>query len=217
MTGKSYSKNISTFLARSHLCEKESIPMDNPKTHYFPYKTAVRVTSIINVLFLLGAGIGIFIFWYFTLFKDQSLRIASFIDIMPNIMRFLFPLLAAYLFFMGGLVFVTNTLPILMSRLIITKYGLDYRFWPTYHITCLWSDVDIITRRKEIVVNADILLLKNATELGKPITMAVRKKLGMDTQYFIPLNVLDGWPSGKLSEGLHIHAPQLFSTTNPTD
>ena len=191
--------------------------MDNPKTQYFPYKTAVRVTSVINVLFLFGAGIGMFIFWYFTLFKDQSFRMTSFFDVFQTIIQFLFPLLAAFLFLMGGFVFVTSTLPILMSRLIITEYGLDYRFWPTYHITCLWSDVDVITRRKEIVVNADILLLKNATEHGKPITMAVRKKLGMDTQYFIPLNVLDGWPSGKLSEGLRMHAPQLFSTTNPTD
>ncbi len=97
----------------------------------------------------------------------------------------------------------------LVSRLDLSDAGLDYLYWPYVHINCSWNDVQAITKRKE-VVQADIILLKRASETGLPITMTLRRILGLDTQYFIPLNILDGWPSGALAQELRDHAPQLF-------
>ena len=98
----------------------------------------------------------------------------------------------------------------LVSRLEVSDQGLDYLFWPYYHIRCSWAEVQSIARRREVVVEADVLLLKNATEVGLPIAMGMRKRLGLDTHYFIPLNVWDGWPSGDLAEALRHYATGLF-------
>ncbi len=46
---------------------------------------------------------------------------------------------------------------------------------------------------------------------GKPIAMKMRKALGLDTQYFIPLDILEGWPQGKLAEQMRHYAPHLFN------
>ncbi len=99
----------------------------------------------------------------------------------------------------------------LVSRLKISDKGLDYLYWPFYHIRCSWAEVHSITRRKEIVVEADVLLLRTATEVGFSITMLMRKRMGLDSQYFIPLNVWDGWPSGEFAETRRHYAPFLIS------
>ena len=104
----------------------------------------------------------------------------------------------------------------LVSRLKVSDRGLDYLFWPYYHIRCTWDQVQSITRRKEMMVEADILLLKTATELGLPIGMHIRKRIGLGNQYFIPLNLWDGWPSGELAETLRQYAPFLFEKNLPT-
>lgn len=98
----------------------------------------------------------------------------------------------------------------LASRLKVSNQGLDYLSWPFYHIRCTWTQVQTVTQRKELIVHADILLLKSATEIGLPIAMFMRKRMGLDNQYFIPLNVWDSWPSGELADTLRDHAPFLF-------
>jgi hypothetical protein len=106
------------------------------------------------------------------------------------------------------LILITHTLPIWLSHLDVSDQGLEYQYWPTYHIRCAWEEVQEIGLRKE-VLPSEIILLKNATEIGRPITTKLRKKMGMDNQYFIPLNILSGWPQGELAAELQKHAPQL--------
>jgi|GEM_PF-1995398 len=108
------------------------------------------------------------------------------------------------------LILITHTLPIWLSHLDVSDQGLEYQYWPNYHIRCTWEEVQEISLRKE-VLTSEVILLKNATEIGRPITTKLRKKMGMDShQYFIPLNILPGWPQGELATKLQKHAPLLF-------
>lgn len=98
----------------------------------------------------------------------------------------------------------------LVSRLEVSDEGLDYLFFPYLHFRAAWDDVQELQTRREIVT-ADVILLKHATNLGVPLTMMLRKQLGMDLQYFVPLNILDGYPEGELKTALVHYAPRLFA------
>ncbi len=118
-------------------------------------------------------------------------------------------LVVAILLFGMVYLLVVTTIPMLVSRLDVTDQGLEYRYWPVYQIRCQWKDVASLTKRREITL-VDTLLLNRAEELGWPVTMTIRRLLGMNTQYFIPLNTLEGWPDGRLAELLRQYVPHLF-------
>lgn len=184
--------------------------MPNPRPpQRFYFKTYLRLLTLFNPLMMLGLAIFLGVVAS-SLFRSLPLIRTSFLTYLLPI-GFVF-LVGMGLFVSGCaiFIFVSNTLPVLFSYLDITEQGLEYRFWPTYHIQCSWADVETITQRREMMVTADVILLRSAKELGKPISMQLRKKLGLDTQYFIPLNVLAGWPQGKLRQALEHYAPQLF-------
>ncbi len=175
----------------------------------FPTKTYLRVLSILNPLLILsmGACIGALAFWMFTSVGPQDAP--ERVMVMWYTLRTLLVLLT-----LGALVLIVvlvfQLLTTFRSYLKISPEGLEYQAWPTYHIRCAWDDVQALGRRG-LPMKADVLLLRQATELGRPITMRLRKRLGMDTQYFIPLNTIDGWPNGKLADALKRYAPQLFT------
>ncbi len=172
----------------------------------FYFKTYLRILSVVNPLVLFGVTI-LLIFFSLAFFREVKASLLN--NIFLLLVLILFPLLAIATFGNAMLVLVTHTIPIFMSRLDITDAGLEYQYWPTYHIRCSWEDVECIKKKREIVM-ADVIMLWHATELGKPITMKIRKKLGMDLQYFIPLNVFDEWPGGEIRDLLMRYAPQAF-------
>ncbi len=176
----------------------------NPFRKRFYFKFYLRVLSLANPLILLGFAAFLGLISVSIINGSKNLQVFQYLFIFFILIIDIVVLACAVISIVG------HTLPILLSHLDVSEQGLEYNYWPTYHIRCTWDDVESITKRRE-VIKTDIILLRQATELGKPITMKLRKKLGMDTQYFIPLNVLDGWPRGKLQELLEQNVPWVFN------
>jgi hypothetical protein len=122
----------------------------------------------------------------------------------------LFLSLSILFFFLSFFILIFNTLPVFLSYLDVSESGLEYRYWFFYHIRCTWDDIENISIKRGIV-SADVIFLNQATEIGSQRTMKLRKMLGLDLQHYIPLNVMDGWPNGKLNELLRFYASRLFN------
>ncbi len=178
--------------------------MLTPSRSRFYLKSHLRLTSACFPVLFMGAAIGFFGCSYILPTLPPQPGILGYFESAIDLLAKVFFLL------MTVVTIFTNTLPTFVSRLDVSDAGLEYLYWPTYHIRCTWKDIETITKRRE-VVTADVILLRQATELGWPITMKLRKALGRSTQHFIPLNILEGWPEGKLAEQLRHHAPHLFS------
>jgi hypothetical protein len=176
----------------------------NPCKRFY-FKPYLRVLSLCTLLILFVTVVIFsliviaFIFLLSTSVKDVPLL---------GIPILIFIIMVAMLFVSMIFIIFFYTLPILISHLDVTEQGLEYQYWPTYHIRCKWNDLAIITKRREIIM-ADIIILNRAEELGLPITMTMRRFLGLGTQYFIPLNILDGWPKGELNNILQHYVPHL--------
>ncbi len=171
----------------------------------FPLKTHLRVMSVVNALLMFGVG--------------GFLGLLALGPVIPApvvaIQRWMWILRVVFALFaiasIASVVMLTvQALMMWLSFLLVSEEGLEYRYWPSYHVRCTWDDVEAIVQRRMALVTADVLLLRRATELGLPITMKMRKKLGMDMQYFIPLNIIRDWPTGRLADALRHHAPRLF-------
>lgn len=97
------------------------------------------------------------------------------------------------------------------SYFTISPEGIEYRYWPTYAVRCYWGDVEKIGKFKSLgLIAYDVLYLKQAKPIGKPIMMTLRNKFGLKTQYLVPLTGIHGWRQGKLKTELQKYAPQLF-------
>jgi hypothetical protein len=179
---------------------KETLPS------LFYCKTNLRVLSTIAPIMLSGVcGVaGTLSLWLFL--SPPSVASKGY----PVLFFIQAVLLLLLVFFSIALVLVTaQSLSTLLSYLKVSQDGLECNLWPTYNIQCSWNDVQAITKRREIT-DGDVIVLHKATEIGRPITMSLRKKLGLETQYFIPLDMLEGWPTGKLADAIKYYAPQLF-------
>jgi hypothetical protein len=105
---------------------------------------------------------------------------------------------------------IYSTIPIMSAHLDVTEEGLEYDYSPVHHIRCRWEDIAAIKQRTEFI-KYDIILLHRAEEIGKSKTMTIRRWFGLNPQYFITLNGLEGWPNGELKELLKQRVPQFFN------
>ncbi|HSG45268.1 MAG TPA: hypothetical protein VLA72_19145 [Anaerolineales bacterium] len=100
---------------------------------------------------------------------------------------------------------------LLFSYFIVTETGIEYRYWPTYGVRCKWEDVERVGKYRSLLfITYDVLYIQTAEPVGKPITMSLRKKLGLSTKYVVPLAGINGWPDGELANELRKYAPQAF-------
>ncbi len=175
-----------------------------PLKERFFLKSSIRLLALLNLAIILI--VLLFTLWLWSPLGEQFFGSIPWFNL-SGTRLFLFFMTVAALFSTIGILMMAISQ--FTSRLQLSDQGLDYMYWPYIHIRCSWGDVQAIVHRKEIV-EAEVLLLKRATETGLPITTQLRKWLMLDTQYFIPLNILDGWPSGDLANALRYHAPQLF-------
>jgi hypothetical protein len=172
----------------------------------FHLKTYLRVLALIYpaVLFPSLACYGLLIGVLFT--GTPNTEKYSIFIYLPII---LFVVKAVLLFLVMIYIIVLTTIPALVSHLDVTDQGLEYRYWPLYQIRCQGKDVASLTKRRETAM-VDAVLLNRAEEMGWPVTMKMRKLLGLNTQSFIPLSTLEGWPDGRLAELLRQYVPHLF-------
>jgi energy-coupling factor transporter transmembrane protein EcfT len=93
----------------------------------------------------------------------------------------------------------------------VSENGLEYRYWPSYGVRCTWDDLEQLGNYKSLgFIPYDVLNLKKGEPLGWPITMMMHQRLGLKTQYSVPLTGIQGWPNGELANQLRHFAPQLF-------
>ncbi|HWR59463.1 MAG TPA: hypothetical protein VN328_11310 [Thermodesulfovibrionales bacterium] len=183
---------------------KETFPL------LFYCKTHLRVLSTIAPIMLSGVCgvLGTVLLWLFLNPPSASEGDHSWFFVEVGLLLFL------VLFSTALVIVAVQSFSTFLSYLRVSQDGLECNLWPTYHIQCSWNDVQAITKRYEIM-DGDVMVLCKAAEIGRPITTSLRKKLGLGTQYFIPLDVLDGWPAGKLADTIRYYAPQLFDIQEP--
>jgi hypothetical protein len=88
--------------------------------------------------------------------------------------------------------------------------GLEYRYWPYYHVRCQWADVESFHTRSPFGFRQHALYLKRATVLGNDRGMQARRRIVADGRYLIPLTSLAGWPRGDLARQLRRRLPHLI-------
>lgn len=97
----------------------------------------------------------------------------------------------------------------LLSYVKISDKGLECRLWPKYGVRCTWNEVERLGKFKGIF-SYDVLYLKSATPFGLQTMMFARKAIGLNSQYFILLTGIQGWPNGGLKDDLRNYLPKLL-------
>jgi hypothetical protein len=99
------------------------------------------------------------------------------------------------------------------SYVLVSPQGLEYRYWPSYRIRCRWGDVECLGKYRSIFGLAlhQVLFLKEDESTGWQGFVEVRRRLGADTQQFVPLTGIRGWPDGPFAEDLRCYLPALFA------
>jgi len=101
------------------------------------------------------------------------------------------------------------------TYLKVSPTGIEYRHWPSYGLRCKWDDIESLGKRTSLgIFTSDVLLLERVEPIGWQISMTVRRKLGLNPKYFVPLTGIKGWPNGELAEDLQQYAPHLFKEKN---
>jgi hypothetical protein len=92
----------------------------------------------------------------------------------------------------------------------LTPEGMEYQYWPYYHVRCKWEDVDSLGKERRFRFNQEMLYLKRAEALGWQMTIMARKASGAGDKFIIPLTSFTGWPTGRLADDLRAHLPQIW-------
>jgi hypothetical protein len=100
-----------------------------------------------------------------------------------------------------------------LSYLKVTPDGVEYRYWPSYAVRCNWDDVEKLGEHRSFgIFPSDVLYLRSGEPIGPQITIALRRKLGLKTQYFVPLTGIQGWPEGRLANDLREYLPHILGS-----
>src|SRR5690242_13042533 len=106
--------------------------------------------------------------------------------------------------------FLVIVMPPFLSFLRVSREGLEYRWYPSYHIKCTWDDVIGMAERSDSN-KEDVLLLKTATSFGQPVTKSMRRNMSLPADYVIPLSNVHGWKDGTLRAHLHRYIPTIIT------
>lgn len=100
---------------------------------------------------------------------------------------------------------------LLFSYLKVSPDGIEYRYWPSYGVRCSWDSVERLGEHRSFgLFRSDVLYLERAEPVGWQINVTLRRRLGLKTQYIVPLTGISGWPRGKLAEDLRQYIPHLL-------
>ena len=154
-------------------------------------------------LALIISILGLVIFTAFQGAKTNWIGIIVLVTLGPFVLLFV-------VFFVWFLIFPLGRF--FFSYLRTSQTGIEYRYWPTYGARCAWDQVDRLGKYKSVgFIPYDVLYLKSAEPIGWPLMTTIRRKLGLKTQYLVPLTGIHGWPNGELADELRYRAPQLFN------
>ncbi len=96
------------------------------------------------------------------------------------------------------------------NYLEVSKYGLEYRYWPSYHIKCSWGDLEKLSKYSMFFASYDMLHLTKAERFSNSFLTAFYNFSRLSTKKTITISGFEGWPKGELENILKEHAPQLF-------
>ncbi len=99
----------------------------------------------------------------------------------------------------------------LLSRLEVSSEGLEYWYWPYYHVRCRWGDIARQGTERRWGYTQELLYLKQAQALGPQFTLQARKRRGLGEQPIIPLTGFTSESREQLAEYLRQYAPQLYA------
>ena len=95
---------------------------------------------------------------------------------------------------------------VMFSYLQVSPDGIEYRFWPFYHLQFDWDDIESIKQSRVLGLFPYDSMNVVITNRSSFATTTVLKQS-------ISLSDFQGWPKGKLAATLREYAPHLFETS----
>ncbi len=99
---------------------------------------------------------------------------------------------------------------LLFSYLRITENGIELFYWPNYHLSAKWEEIEQLGKVSYIWNNSQDVLIIRRIE-GKSITQGLDRHQAMQEKRIIPLEDFRGWPEGNLSDELQKHIPVIVN------
>ncbi len=118
------------------------------------------------------------------------------------LLRILSPVLLIWLVYTG----IRLLAGLFAYDLRVSADGLEYRFWPFYHLHCRWQDIDRIGEYHNRYISTQVIYLKSYEPIG--FSFALREPFKLfyfPHQVTILLTGMQGWPDGQLAADLRSH------------
>jgi hypothetical protein len=94
---------------------------------------------------------------------------------------------------------------VMFSYLQVSPNGIEYRFWPFYHLEFDWDDIESIKQSRLLgIFPYDSMNVVITNRSGYATTSVLKQS--------VSLSDFQGWPKGKLAATLREYAPHLFET-----
>jgi hypothetical protein len=98
---------------------------------------------------------------------------------------------------------------VMFSYLQVSPDGIEYRFWPFYHLEFDWEDIEDLKQSRLLgIFGYDSMNVVIANRSSYATTTVLKQS--------ISLSDFQGWPKGKLADTLREYAPHLFEIGQTT-
>lgn len=104
------------------------------------------------------------------------------------------------------------------TYLRVSPQGLEYLRWPYFGLRCGWDDIECLGKARTFTGKEyAALYLRRSDRFSWQLSTKIRQKLGLRTNWRIPLHDLQGWSADQLRDDLRHYVPHLFPEDRSED